>query len=457
MNQLDDFLKHKLDHEANGTSERFAFREAYWREAEALIEADERARRRRRWLVFWRWTGATALFLMAIFWWLHSQREGSFSAENTAAPNTQIARPEPSVSEKNTPASVVPASENPAQNQSQKPPANPSAGTPQTQRQPFSGTSKNAPQAHLFKSAVGGRQFAAGSRQSTVGNEQPAADGRQSAANQSTNQPINQPTNTEAIPATNQNPEIGNRKPEIALLPVPLVPVKWAKTDRNKPEPLACPMPYPVATRRFQFGPTASGAWAANAPSGGAFGFAAGLTAKFQLNERFSLHLDALARRRADVRQPDFDTETSEQVRYGFGVERDFFTLTPLAESWWAELPISLQWQPSRIANWRLEIGANPGFFMAQRGRLQHLTNNSFNVEERLESSEKVWLAAPSVRKNYLGAFGGAHWQTPVRGLQIGARAHFLPKSLIVNDEIEPGQATRLWVDLGVRWFIFSR
>jgi len=52
VKNIDDLMQQKYDNDdPNG---RFAFREEYWEQALALIEADEaRRRKKRRWLLWW--------------------------------------------------------------------------------------------------------------------------------------------------------------------------------------------------------------------------------------------------------------------------------------------------------------------------------------------------------------------------------------------------------------------
>lgn len=59
MDNLDKFMQHKFNSEDR--SDRFAFQESYWEQAERLIVASEAAKKKRRMILFW-WFG-TGLFL----------------------------------------------------------------------------------------------------------------------------------------------------------------------------------------------------------------------------------------------------------------------------------------------------------------------------------------------------------------------------------------------------------
>jgi hypothetical protein len=83
----------QYNYENDDPASRFEFREEYWEQAKALIEADEARRRRRRWLLWWFFAGL--LLVVAGWWWaspgqLLSKKEEKLEKIEVQSPKIDI-------------------------------------------------------------------------------------------------------------------------------------------------------------------------------------------------------------------------------------------------------------------------------------------------------------------------------------------------------------------------------
>lgn len=462
MENLDDFMKKKFL-EDPGDGGRFAFKEEYWQQAEALIAADEKRRRRRR--RFWWWTGGSLLLagIAAGLWWygLRAPETGNQAVSENAVTASPSADRENNF-EKNqrhagdSTATIFSASSATGQTREQTslvektkifPTRLPSVDRPNAQTR-AGGTLKNPSRqsdgaASLAKPAAASESPAP--RTTNIPGVNPTADSADHAVPTTAGKPVHPPADT----STAVSPDVPARPGSVrilALLPLPRRPLVVPPPRLPKRPPAPVPVaesPKPTPDGRFSLSLAAFGTGYTPAESGQGFGVGAGLIARYRLGASFALQAEALWRMRAMSAGPE--PASARQVRYGFGYESDRYELAPTA-SHWLEIPLAVQWQRGR---WSAGVGVAPGFLLGVQGRLTHERETSLSA--RTVTREAVQLDKKPFYPNYVAAFGGGQYAL-TRRLNLGLRLHYLGGDFRrPADDFQPSRQT-LWADLGLRY-----
>lgn len=428
MDQFDDMLRNNMANPAPET--RFEFREEYWLQAERLLEADER--RRRRGLLFW-WAGFGTLALAGALWvfWPQQPSPNPTPASATPAPVEKAMAAAPAQS---TPLVYAPQKNMPTQ---------------ATESQNTVSNSLYNNRQHQTKNQKNNAPLVIAERLTP-----PIA----MAASINTTLPVVYVDNPVSAPvpkalfydhtsnvAVETSPTLMMPAAQV-LLPSGLLKEVSSTSPLQAIQSYIAPEHTPIPVKihkkepRLQLGMVASvgstsGLFTIEKPA-----LALGGTARYRLNRHFSVDADLAWRRWKGQNfdnlstQPGittnnaFDTQylsnnlATYTVRsnYGFGVtniraaiERQSLHLL--------ELPLALQWH---FRQFTLEGGVSTSLVMAARSELQEYTSGSFNHSETLAGEKAVWSSYTGFKRVQNGLFAGASWE-PSRRWSVGVRAWY--------------------------------
>jgi len=481
MENIDDFMQRKFD--SDDPAERFPFREEYWEQAQALIEADERRRR----FVFW-WFFSGLLVGAGVLWlWFGQPGQASEMASGKGVEQPGVVAPA-APSEKNTlqdndhsTAITTPGltneSSEPVSNKSSKDIDNQQNRvgeeqaqtelTPKKTKDPLSVSAlpgvrkpaltpsenkRKAPSAKkkdsLEKSAVPGDP--------SPENNSPAR-AKMAEQNETVKQVIgNLPDNqaparanvlvppTDSIQTSDAAPTVRIALLEVLELPFP--PVLRARKNLVFPK---TPKKYaaeikPVSDERFVLGAAASvSTWKSGT------GYTAGFFGNYRLNTPWSLtaglQLRYLPLATVDT-LPDSSEQVSVQYRYSFGFERTEWRRTTVGLHY-LEIPLAARWQRGRLG---IEAGVAPGILLLAREQVTQTIESSLGGIEtpvkRFESGEKT-----NFRRAYFSTFVLAECRVVSR-LGLTLRGNYRPGSILKPLEDVEFEKYALGLDLGLRW-----
>lgn len=461
--RLDEFLQRKFA--ADDPGQRFAFREEYWQQAEALIEAAER-RKRRRGLFWWWWlTGGAGALLLA--WALLGNGWNGFRRPAAAAPAVPVTT-EGRKSQHTEAAPPAPGSESPKETAVQN--ANPV-------RRPGGGTSSYAgqlPKSEVKKTVKGAAVSALRPAPYSPANApdvrstaylpaEPVA-GLFSSPGSEAVMPVAGQSPVEAnVPESTPAPDMqtaltvfksGEVPADLTLLPVSIAPMDRHPAPFIAPEFAPAPADEKMIPRRrwtWQLGVVASVSATYGDLNKKDFGPGLGLTAGLTLGDSpFSLNADVFWRARRTLTDNVYDEESTD--RYSFGYIRDI-RIRKASEAQWLEIPLSLQYRRRQFG---AELGLMPVQLLALRGEERLFRQSTLQPAEVLVESRGVKLDNKNYPETGLSLFGGLEYR-PVSRLGLGLRVHVQPGR--PWRVLEPGDVRQspVWLDLRARLFLFQQ
>ncbi len=458
MENIDDFMRKKFD--TDDPAGRFEFREEYWEQARALLEADEAKRRkRRRWLLWWWFAGIVATAGGAIFW-RHTDSsidryQHQASLENSRKPDGQNQasakqspehpiEPEDTFKRNNMQPGSIPAN-GPADNSKHK------IDAKTTGNQPFI-LEKSEPALNV----EGKKEI-----QSTASAIMPAALSADTGREKNVASP--------EIPATNAAGIFQSRQEAAALgdLPTadtlheglhsrfgvsPVIATLWLPLGlpaRNPDASMTKPVSSlikPVRSRLFHFGLAASASLYRPSPDKRRMGGTGAAFAAYQLRRDWSLSAGIQWRFLPGDWDPEPGPLGSEQVQYSFGVKTDEWSLKRRGLHF-LELPVGLGW---KRGNFNIEGGLAAAMLLGIQGELTHFHSESLQSGDHGKNNSRIWLDATDYRKFYVTGYLGAEWLA-LKRIGITIRGSYRPAGLLKPADT-PDTGGQWWIDTGLRW-----
>lgn len=439
MKNIDDFMRQKFDNDPD-KSGRFDFREEYWEQAQAMLEAEEARRKRRRWLLWWAFSVAVAVVAVAVY---SSSGSGQKQvADGGSSDSRQEQRAEKSGSGSGQEQIL----------------SGHSAGSEAVQTQ-GSAAAKGfileektlVADSVFLKNKIENQGF--GTKNGAAGNrfapEQPSGKGGDLPAKKPQAQ-SESPTNSDGV--TGSPPPPPNNEPndlrDFASLPTLLQLLQLPPRPLDTPYVSMAARPIePVRERRFTFGLAASASLSQTSPDGKRLGGVGGAFAEYRLAPSWSLTAGAQWRFLPGDRRADSAVaETSTQLRYGFGYQQDEFSLETCGLHF-LELPVGLQWRRGAFG---AEAGVASGFLIGVQGRLTQ--SHSESLQDGVsETRSRVWLDKSPYRSAYFAPFFGAEWRATQK-LGLSLRGVYHPGSLAKENPDTPPPGSLFWLDAGVRF-----
>ena len=469
MDRLDEFMQRKFA--KDDPEQRLAFREDYWLQAQALIDAAARRQKRRR--LFWWWAGGgLGMIVIALGWW-------TMATPSPSAVQTPMAQTQPAVPETAVPDAPIPAGKQtaPAGREAVSTPSTTATGAPiapvsRTQSEvvtaasasshPALTTTPPTPQYQSEVATVAPRAVRPGARGGEVAvkwpplTEKPSTAVPEQAAKSA--QPLLPPLTPLAGAATAQPPStiqtdvatpagdepadatsVSDESPTTRfvtpdLLPLPLttLPLQLHPEVSGSNFQLPASNPPVVAPTeryhdwRYQVGVTAgvstrSGYLSAEKP-----GTTFGLTNSLHRNGALvSLHADLLWRRRPGGHSDAGLNSRSEQLRYSFGYVLDL-TEDRVTAVHWLEFPMYVQFHWRQF---RASAGIAPALLLAVYGRKEHTRQTSLQPDPVRINSEKVRVSDHFFKPGGVSLLTGIEWQATKR-FNFGLRLHFQPGAI---------------------------
>ncbi len=489
MENLDDLMRQKYDND--DPAGRFEFREEYWEQARALIEADEaRRRKKRRWLLWWTFAGAL-LIGAAVCWWPLATGDGRQSGSMEQRIDSTVIMPESSSPVTNTsPLSTIPeqSSKDPDatnkmsatanipgqkldnataftdknnltnnKKQQKAPLFNPKNGQG-NKIAPVAGTTGNYPKgfqndlsatAQTAVLSKGARALETESNRTSAAGQETLATGALPA---STGFPGSENANNTAIPA----PEEASKSLEKILeqlftLPLPFPPVSSERSWKHNMAPTeTVPMANqikPVKDQRFSLGVSAAAMAYKASPDRRWLGFSGAAVAAYQWNKTWSASV-GLGVRYQPGNWIDSTGEALSSLRYSFGFasiisEQRAVGLLSL------EIPIAATWHRRAFS---LEAGVAPGRLLYALNRFKQTTESSFEAEKVTRNRLERGDLAP-FGKFYANTFAGAAWRF-TRNTSISLRGNYRFGAIVNASTEDPGIKGGASVELGIRWMV---
>ncbi|MEZ4964636.1 MAG: hypothetical protein R2791_05280 [Saprospiraceae bacterium] len=466
MENIDDFMRQKFESDPASPGNRFEFREEYWEQASALLEAEEaRRRRRRRWLFWWLFTGLLAgIGGWALMHWnsshaadqgrnagapaMHNERktgpshsEGNSTIQGDRPMDSGITLSGEAVPEKNerTAKGLDAASGKPLQQQS--------AAHGEKDILKKGGVQANQPATPALppKTPDPTGQPLSGNVQTPASSEKPAVPtgtGSPNAAQEVTGTPENRDMTT----ADPESPLSAERPAACKLLPTflhpVLLPVRVAVMSRY---PTQAQMIKPVRDGRFSLRAEAAAAFMQASPDGERLGAGAGIALQYRLHRNWSLSAGANWRFVPGDWGDPADPKVSEQLHYSFGFVEDTWILerTGLHS---LEFPLAIQWSRKTLA---VEAGVAPSLLLTVQGRLTNTHFESLQDEPSTKTS-RISLDKALYRSLYTSGFAGLEWRA-TQHLGLGIRGYYRPGSLLKTSD-QTASGSQWWFDLGLRW-----
>ncbi len=485
MENIDDFMQRKFD--SDDPAERFPFREEYWEQAQALIEADEHRRLKRRRFLFWWFFSGLLVGAGALWLWLGQPGQASEWASGKDAAQPGVVTPAapslkntlPGNDKSNiatTPGSTNASSESGSGNslknidnqQDRVGEGQVQAGsTPEKTKETLSVSALPGVRKPALAPPKNNRKAPAAEKpdsieKSTVPGD-PSSENNSPARAKTTEQnaaikqvtsilPDNQapaPANVPVSPGDSTQATDAVPTVSVALLEVLELPFPRALRDRKNLVFHKTPKKYaaeikPVSDKRFVWGAATSvSTWKSGT------GYTAGIFGNYRLNAPWSLtaglQLRYLPPPTTDP-LPDSSEQVSVQYRYSFGFERTEWRRTTVG-LYYLEIPLAARWQRGRLG---LEAGVAPGILLRARDQVTQTLESSLGGIEtptkRFETGEKS-----KFRRGYFSTFVLAEWRVVSR-LGLTLRGNYRPGSILKPVENVEFEKYALGLDIGLRW-----
>lgn len=474
MDNIDDLMQHKQNND--DPQGRFQFREEYWDQARALIEADEAQRRkRRRRVIFW-WF-CTLLAVGAGFAWYATSYERVLpdSGKTTTtvpenAPSTQNRQENKArISTDTVHHAAYPDPDNKAPKQFTSgfnhKNSNP-AGQPYLLNKNNQNVEKNKPArpgSSTVQIAVKGEKGSL-ARAGDIKNQafpsdnpghsaEEGAEGRENNGN-----PVQAPATATQLPvdsASLQGAAPAFRQFLQTLFELPL-PMKDAVSVQEKKAIVIPVVTQPIAERiekthenkKLQVGLSAAGAAFQKSPDNKWLGASAGAFVLYHLDATWSLALGLNAKFQPGGLWRLDSSYTNEFYSrlFSYGIE-ETYTRRDQTGLLSLEIPLGLQWQSGAFG---LEAGAGYGKLLFALERLKMQERNSFSelhtTRNRIERGDKAPYA-----QNYGLAYAGVFWQ-PIQPFSIGIRAQYRFGPILPATSKDPAVKGGSHVELSARW-----
>lgn len=489
MENIDDLMRQQ--YEMDDPNGRFPFREAYWEQALALIEADEARRKKRRVILWWSFAGVLLAGALTAWWLWPANQPAEQLQPGIGMVQTQTATQKPVAGQTNHNTDQHSATVNQPNNlqQNSETPSNQSANN--TPQNAATGQHANQPQQNLETPSVkqpGNRpqNAAPGSATSGINTKairSPLANPPQkttagagqkgSAATNSLNNPNTLPTpaavvpqaestDREPTPSTPENamppvePTVVNPKTlaawveQLFLLPLPMKTVSSAPRQL-RPEKVEAPRaqapskePETETASKFRFGVSASAVAHHRSPNDKWLGATAGVFSTWQFHPNWLLSLGAQARYVPGDWSAEGVNAIDSTLEYSYGFRKEVRQQKGIGVAM-LEMPVGLQQKTGPIS---LELGVAPGIFLTSVYRVKTLEDSSLGGPKesawRLEQGDNTPFT-----KYYLNAFAGIQYQvTPHLSVDLKGFYRFgrLSKEAATIRTLKP------WGELGLKW-----
>lgn len=499
MENFDERMRHKYDNDDPGG--RFEFREEYWEQALALIEADEALRRqkRRRGLLWWSLAGLL-LLSAGIGWWRMSGTHTGLNPEPAIGAHETTGRSttQPGKSAQQDAAhatdETATTSNTATSNTNQTDKTNHSDA--QNQVENNSSNTQNATQNAAGRSqqlsarnrAFDAKGNASGNNNSSTSDKQLTQKGKQAntttqssglstgaeqptgnvttaqgAGNGGAENALKNPENTSGAdaenaasttaPAAAQAKTLDKLLEQLFTLPLPMEPAisiekKALKTPEKAEAPMASQIK-PVKDSRFSAGIAASGLLYKSSIDKRNLGFTAALYGAYRINRHWSASVGVGARFTPGTWTDSSGTQFTESLLYSFGFE-SVKTERRAAGLLSLELPIAASWHHGAFG---IEAGVAPGYLLYALDRYKQTTENSFHgpktTRNRLEKAD-----TESYGRYYANTFAGAEWWFS-RNASLTLRGNYRLGALVKQTVEDPAVKAGASVELGLKLKLF--
>lgn len=467
MAEFDEFMKQKMSGEVP-----YPFREEYWEQAAALLEADRR--RRRRFIVFWI---LLAIVILSASWctWanLTAQKSGMAGEKSPADSQKSMVREDPKAASQSTPGwdpttfvdnlpseksphSLTRLSDqdssgtNPFFEQNRPTVANNSINNHTNTKQNFKTTS-SLPTGKLHENQP------LTSTTSIRNAEQPAFEPEWNNSEPEKNAidpPGWAPEETSSLEG--QNP--GSAQVRVMISPLALLPGIAIQPLPEKNPPFLV-YTYPTvpsgdiqpAKTRLQLGVGLSGCFYPGGRAKDRLGGTASIFLQKNISQNWSITAGIQYRYRPfSGLLPEIDGENQIQSstikKYGFGVMEKQYTLDLKAQHW-IEIPLGVNWKRRDFV---FSTGVNPGILAAVAGKMKEFEKNSISDFKEIKN-QWVHFDPQGFQQFYVAPWIGAAW-APRAKWYLGLRLHYQATAWPYHDS----PAGKIWVDAGIGYRMFS-
>jgi hypothetical protein len=435
----------QYNYENDDPASRFEFREEYWEQAKALIEADEARRRRRRWLLWWFFAGL--LLVVAGWWWaspgqLLSKKEEKLEKIEVQSPKIDI---------------KTHLDRNISNEESTQLPSN-------TEKTTSNRAGSNSSEINTNTTASSGAKHSAFSPKATHQTNSFTETGRTAAQNSSAPAPVDPSqtfvpgTKTNTVPEENLLPPALPHRAEkwteqLFLLPLPFS-INTPKTPEIELKKAAENTPMaeqikPVKHESFFAGIQLGASAYQPAPNGKFLGFNTGVYAGYQVKNNWSLSAGASLRFQPGNWVDTSDVAVADSLKYSFGFEQ-IHSERRASGLLNLEFPLGIQRRWQRL---NCELGIAPGLLIFALDRYKQTRETSFSAAKttlnRIERGETAPFAT-----TYFNTFAGAEWAMNQR-LGLSLRANYRLGAIVKANNEDPAVHSGPGLDLGLRLKLF--
>lgn len=485
--RLDEFMQRKFAED--DPERRLAFREDYWLQAQALIEAAERRGKRRRALWWWWLTGGAGVLLALGWWWLAGNGSASGqpvvsrsvqAVEQLSSGTANIQPQQPAIEDAHPKAGPETGAPMPAhtpgldqKNARQQQPQNTGIAPNQPlQGAPEAGADRTARTGHPRHVETG----SPGNLRSAISKDAETSPKGYGIAPEAPSQPAApQPTTSSPKSATLSLPPDGPpgmpsqdtssrgaghlAQPQghiPAALPLrrPLLQAPVPQLKKIEiPQPPVAETPTPLRDWQWELDAhalaTTPTGFLSQEKTGLGLGVSLGLQRK---GSPFSFHAGTQWRRQQGNAPDSVYVESSKRLQYSFGYLLDE-TERRIGTMHWLELPIQAQyhwWQFDAVA------GVMPALLVALRGKETQTQSSSLKPDPTVVESRSVRLQNRFVARTTTSVVLGAGWR-PTPRLRLALQWYYQPGALfkapVDVDDNRRQHSAWLGVQLGYVFF----
>ena len=494
MENFDDLMRHKYDND--DPAGRFEFREEYWEQARALIEADEARRRKRRRWVLWLTFSGLMLLSAGVGWWRMTKTNSTAALQQTTNTGQTIntsdeqanklissqeqAQALPETIGSSTAANSQKTVENNAKSTETNPSnqtiryhkktnnstaakqqlsnsdkpyntktdnnsrSNPSLNSRETQQKGLEADALSSTQVTLLSIEKTNATLAPTAVPGTVINTtDPAAAAGTAISNASD-------TDNSSTPA---DKKLEKLLEQLFTLPLPFPSATSTEVSEQKiPKKAELPMANqikPVRDQRFTVGVSGAAMAYKASPERRWLGFSSAAYGTYRLNQQWSVSLGIGMRFLPGSWIDSSSQELSDSLIYSFGFksvssERTDVGLLSL------EIPLAVSWHKKAFG---FEIGAAPGRLSYVLERYKEKTESSLEAKKttknRLERSAKAPYG-----NSYLNTFVGAEWHFG-RNTSLTMRGNYRFGAIVKATTEKPAIKGGPSLELGLRLKLF--
>jgi hypothetical protein len=500
MEHIDDMMQRAFS--TDDPTSRFEFKEAYWLQAEALIEAYERRRRRALW---WKRAGYMA-GLIALAWsgWWYTH----LTTAPLVPPGTPVMQGAPAGTSTTAPIAAD-------TQQSGVYGAPDAARGHESTNTSAAATPAEQPEVTRLKSGTTAQKGVAGQRSGDISTFRNTKIGAASASgilatasnplddtknnqNSTIGQPSgivltsNQHTNGASLITSTENPafvaptktsdnnpnQTGSTVPAKPVLPellnpLPVAPI--ASVQSQTPPPVLvivvpefapatiAPIVKKVPRQRLQWGLLVGVETSGPLQGDRRADFSLGITTRYALGEHWQLNTGLHARWRPDHLLLDLDTlgvleggNIAKVYDFGYTEQRRQSTFK---HATWFELPVSVGYRVSK--RWMVEAGVMPSVLLGAARSSEYYRSESLQPVERLIVSDTEFITNGGnlpYKRVAMSGFVGFQWM-PTKQLALGMSIFAAQRyRTLTTVSVSESQLSPNWhADLQVRYFLFKR